>query len=407
MRSTNTHHIVIEDSISEEALLAYARGELNEAQRQQLEKLLVNDPFAQEALEGLQLSAAKTDTHITALQQQVRERSGLKTRRGGLQIHWSAYAYAAATFAVLIGIGFFLVNYIGNQKEEIAMNDERATPTEQAQENLLEEPKQEAAVLDSSSVVSFADSVSMRPANEPTTTTTITEVPTKQEAFKALVAEQKNLMTDAKDKDATGGKGGYVAPTGTGGMSAPPAGSAPAAANVDDAQFRKTNETLAKQRAVEDTERLRVENSDTKKSLKEESAAAKERKDEAKPSATTAVPVNASTLDEAMKSFNSGDYKKSSEQFNAILKAQPENTDALYFGAVSDYINGNAKKSEANFDKLLKKGAKYNEGSKWYKANILLKKGKTEEAKKLLQQLAETNGSYRLRAVQKMEEIGQ
>jgi len=68
-------------------------------------------------------------------------------------------------------------------------------------------------------------------------------------------------------------------------------------------------------------------------------------------------------------------------------------------------MNGNTKKSEKNFEKLLKEGAKYSEGSKWYKANILLKKGKRDEAKKLLDELANSGGSYKERAVKKKAEM--
>ena len=106
-----------------------------------------------------------------------------------------------------------------------------------------------------------------------------------------------------------------------------------------------------------------------------------------------------------MKSFNGGDYKTSSEQFSEILKQQPNNTDALYFGGISDYINGNTKKSEKNFDKLLKDGTKFIECSKWYKANILLKKGKKDEAKKILDELANSGSSYKERAVKKRAEM--
>jgi hypothetical protein len=112
------------------------------------------------------------------------------------------------------------------------------------------------------------------------------------------------------------------------------------------------------------------------------------------------------TMDDAMKSFNSGDYKKSSGQFDAILSQQPSNADALYFGGISDYIIGNDKKSEKNFDKLLKEGTKFVEGSKWYKANILLLKGKREEAKKLLDELSQSSGSYKERAVKRKADAG-
>lgn len=110
--------------------------------------------------------------------------------------------------------------------------------------------------------------------------------------------------------------------------------------------------------------------------------------------------------DDAMKSFNSGDYSTAGDDFDKILKRDPDNADALYFGGISDYINGKTAKSENNFDKLLKKGNKYIEGSKWYKANILIKKGHSEAAKPLLQDLSNSNGSYKERAIKKLAEMG-
>jgi tetratricopeptide (TPR) repeat protein len=106
-----------------------------------------------------------------------------------------------------------------------------------------------------------------------------------------------------------------------------------------------------------------------------------------------------------MKNFNAGDYQTAGEQFNAILKKDPNNADALYYGGICDYINNTNTKGEKNFDKLLKNGNRYIEGSKWYKANILIQKGKKEEARKLLNDLANTNSSYKERAIKKLAEM--
>jgi Flp pilus assembly protein TadD len=107
---------------------------------------------------------------------------------------------------------------------------------------------------------------------------------------------------------------------------------------------------------------------------------------------------------QAMSLFTNGDYKNAEAKFNEVLAKSPDNADATYFGGVSTYINGNNAKAEQQFDKLLRKGV-YVEGSKWYKANILLRKGKTAEAKELLQSLSNSSGVYRDRAVKKLEAL--
>jgi predicted Zn-dependent protease len=121
--------------------------------------------------------------------------------------------------------------------------------------------------------------------------------------------------------------------------------------------------------------------------------------------ASSSKTKNAS-LDGAMQSFYAGDYKTASGAFDAVLKSEPDNPQALYFGGISDYIDGETAKSEASFDKILKKGTIFIDGAKWYKANILLKKGERDQAKALLQDLSNSNGSYKERAVKKLADLG-
>ncbi len=121
---------------------------------------------------------------------------------------------------------------------------------------------------------------------------------------------------------------------------------------------------------------------------------------------SAAADNGAVSLDEATKNFNSGDYKKAGEEYDQILKHEPDNLDALYFGAISDYIDNKTAKSETQLDKVIKKGTKYTDGAKWYKANILLKRGDLERSKALLQELSNSNNPYKERAIKKMAEMG-
>jgi tetratricopeptide (TPR) repeat protein len=111
------------------------------------------------------------------------------------------------------------------------------------------------------------------------------------------------------------------------------------------------------------------------------------------------------SMDAAMESFNNRNYKAAAKQFGKIADKDPTNLDAVYFEGISHFINGDNNKALKNFEKLLHKGAKHTDGAKWYKAQILLKKGKIEEAKKLLNELKETTGSFRDRAVNKLKEL--
>src|SRR5579863_745268 len=93
--------------VTEEALVAYLHDKLSREEKQELEKLLEQDAFAREALDGLQQSGNKSTvtSSLSYLRKKVRERTGLKEKRN-LQIHWTNYAWAAVVLGLLIGIGF-------------------------------------------------------------------------------------------------------------------------------------------------------------------------------------------------------------------------------------------------------------------------------------------------------------
>jgi len=391
--------------IREEALLAYVNNELNGDEKQELEKLLKDDPFAQEALEGLQQSTkASAVVAVSNINKKVRERVGLKERKI-IQLHWSNYAWAAVVFGLLIGVGFIMVSYFGKQDSSIAMN--KNTPEETV--NLLEK-KAEEPVVAPLTVPLVTDSLAVTEQQN----VAADESPAENKA--AFKANDKEVAeAESKDMKAVATKQQPAA--------APVKVAAPALSANDADKSIAVSGGAAKGKEEVVVNSLRVASGDAntekkKMAAKEESLKRSklEKKEDAAPttenivrgSIVETVPINKVTIitmDDAMKSFNSGDYKASSEQFTEILKEQPTNADALYFGGISDYINGNTKKSEKNFDKLLKDGTKFTEGSKWYKANILLKKGKRDEAKKILDELANSNGSYKERAVKKRAEV--
>ena len=92
------------------------------------------------------------------------------------------------------------------------------------------------------------------------------------------------------------------------------------------------------------------------------------------------------------------------KKYKEILALQPDNSDALYFGGVCAFYNSSPGFGEANFDKLAKTN-QYTEGAKWYKAEILIKKGKKDEAKSLLRDLINSNGYFKERAVKEYESL--
>ena len=374
MAKPNKTLLTEEGVLTTAALLAYTQGKLSATEVAEVDKMLTTDPFLQDAIDGIQQAHA-TQVNVTeaviTLRQNLRLHTGAKERKkGGIEIHWANYAYAAVIFGVLIGVGFVMVHVIGSQKEELAIN----TPP-QAQEStpIIEEKKPEPPKPDTTHIAGnrVADSnshiadkvIAINTQTAPATTSgagiiETTQTKTAMDASNAATHDNQAaaVPTKATKEEATGVS-----------MPAPKD-------SKKDYQIIKNDESSVKPAA-----KLKANG----------------------PVSTETISNN---LMVAKTLFDAGDYRAAEKKYNEALGEDPTNPEAMYFGAISNYINGNNKQAEPKFDRLLQKGF-FPEGSKWYKANILIKKGQIEDAKPLLRDLINTNNSFKERAVKKYEEL--
>jgi tetratricopeptide (TPR) repeat protein len=397
-------------NVTQEAMLAYLNNRMSAEDKQQFEKLLAEDPFAQDALEGLQ-SARNAESLLNTIQgikKNIREKSGVREKKV-ISINIIQYAAAAVIFGLLIGVGFIMFYFMGNKNDSMAENTKATTEeVDLLKQQELKPANESVIVADSEAIVNgFAgsDSVAFSFKSDEALVNKQTQGAVSVEDIKAINKGTYTLTaTDASPGKEESAKKPVFAPVSPGTAAnqtviANGNGTAPSTYNwtTDDADKK-------------DVERRKV-TKESEKNLEEVQTVAIEGKKKAPALAQKTEAANEQTevvsIDNARTKFNAGDYKTSGEQFDQVLKTDPNNADALYFGGVSDYIQGKTNKSEKNFDKLLKQGTKYVDGAKWYKANILLKKGKTAEAKALLNDLANSNNSYKERAVKKIEEIKQ
>lgn len=341
--------------LTEEAVRCYMEGSLSEEQRKEFEAILANDPFAQDAIEGMKVSASVSQgfSSVEEIKTNIRNRTGLtKANTKSLQIHWSVFAYAAALVALVVGVGVIFMFYQNQPKTELAM-------VETVNQDSID------AALMASKTVSDSTLAPLEVASDSTGVTTVAVAENATTAPGSMSMEpvvDKSSRAEMADENISG---------------------AVAAAPVQ-AGYKDDIGTLNKAKAADVS---------TASAASAKKAVAEEKE---------AIPQT--DIAQGMSLFTSGDYKNAEAKFNEVLAKSPDNADAAYFGGVSTYINGNTAKAEQQFDKLLKKGV-YVEGSKWYKANILLKKGKTAEAKELLQSLTKTTGVYHDRAVKKLEAL--
>lgn len=359
--------IILEENgvLTQEALLAYAEGRLPAADVAQFEKLLQADPFSQDALEGMKLTAdkARMRTAVAGINDRLRERTNFKTHKTkSFQIHWSNYAYAAAVFGVLIGLGVVLVNFLNNRNSQTTQTAQVDQPVEEKIDSVIAAPA--AAVVQDSAVKSFTLSGA---ADTQTALSVIKNQPAspimadqaKDETKPEPIAQRLSEVSKKKDQATAPAAGSAAAP--------------PAAVMSAPVQEKEQREEKVKMSRAE--------------------SAADDKQ---------AAPKT--DLQEAKELFDAGEFDQALKKYNKVLDEQPGNADALYFGGICNYIKGENKKAEKSFDKLMTTNA-YADGAKWYKANLLIRKGKNEQAKTLLRELSNTNGSYKDRAIRKFEEI--
>lgn len=380
--------------ITQEAMLAYLGNKMSAEDKQQFEKLLADDPFAQEALEGLQSSrhAEALLNTMQGIKKNIREKSGVKERKV-ISINVIQYAAAAVTFGLLIGIGFLMFYFIGKKDDQLAQNENAPAKVDILNEEKIEAPQTTTIVADSMALnnagyVMMDSTLLSRADNKPVAVAPAEAKEDMNPKYRVESATQEDAREQVKNVNAIPASPGSAA-------------NHTVIANSDgtvSTNGRKTNSNTyswddAKDKAAES------KNLESVTIASKKAPAAAQRQEAEKPA------KEAVSIEDARSKFNAGDYKASGEDFDQVLKSDPNNADALYFGGVSDYIQGKTSKSEKNFDKLLKQGTKHVDGAKWYKANILLKKGKTAEAKALLNDLANSNNSYKERAVKKLEEV--
>jgi len=113
-----------------------------------------------------------------------------------------------------------------------------------------------------------------------------------------------------------------------------------------------------------------------------------------------------SPYEKAMESFSDGNYQIAARGFKKVLETDPDNYAALYHGGVSYLYTSRSSKALVNFDKIIKnRSNSYYEDARWQKARVLAKKGRTDEAKKLLNAIIYSDGKYRQQAQQALEDL--
>jgi hypothetical protein len=245
-------------------------------------------------------------------------------------------------FGILIGVGYIIVIYLHDNPTQLAQNKAVIATTDTATKpqaiDTLSIPKADSIQLANHTLPSIDSTQRMATRYDTSHTTTVSTTSAQADKVETLQAEQTKALSPAK----------------------PEPGYADAATPMAAKEEAKAPVISTYEKSTEVSNKMLL----------------------------------------AKTTFESNDFVNAGKKYDEILADQPNNADALYYSGVCSYINSNNAKAEQRFDKLLQRGL-YNDGSKWYKANLLLKRGQQEQGLQLLYELSRTNGYFKDRALKK------
>jgi hypothetical protein len=108
----------------------------------------------------------------------------------------------------------------------------------------------------------------------------------------------------------------------------------------------------------------------------------------------TAVPY-VDYLEGAMVEFSQENFISATKRFDKILKAYPEDANALFYGGMARYYSGKEKRAISLFAKSLEGEFKiFHDGAEFYMARSLRESGKSDEAQVVFEKIASEGGFY-------------
>jgi TolA-binding protein len=100
-------------------------------------------------------------------------------------------------------------------------------------------------------------------------------------------------------------------------------------------------------------------------------------------------------LEKSMELFSRGNNKKALTRFEEILKAYPDDINALFYAGLCFYNLKEYHKAIEAFSKCqVNKFANFNEEAQWYHARSFLATGDKDKAKQLLREIIDAKGFY-------------
>lgn len=112
------------------------------------------------------------------------------------------------------------------------------------------------------------------------------------------------------------------------------------------------------------------------------------------------------TLAEALESYNAKNFAEAVSRFEQYLKENPNDYQAWFYFGVSQLAAGKNSDAVTSFDVVIDRKIIFRDSAEWYKALALIKLNDASGARKLLSQIASTEGhDYREKADALLREL--
>lgn len=451
------------ECLSEEMLTKYVSGKLSSAEKHRVEKHLVDCEMCSDAVEGLAMigDEHKISRITSELNQRIQNR--VEEKKEGKIIFLQQYRTqlaVAASVVVLLGFVWFFRSSMSMKELSPETSEkifaEKFEPYPAAAEDANAEAVQAPAVAQEESKVNVqranrvANSGSGEEGKEISVATQLSKeggkneqifyqtAPEKQVAAPSTSMPQGDVVnrdeiilsdkTESNLQQSTPQKPAFSNITST--------STASGAAAVSKNDQEADNRNLSEKKKVQEVELLALETKSQSekyraKDRKEGKTAVKKLAEAqpATPKAEIAVAedvvmveenvqmkmldsVSATILtdddsDKAMQKYEQKDYSGAAVDFEAALKKDPNNYNALFYSAVSYLGTGETDKAIANLNKVLeKKDGEFFDAAQWYLSLAYIKKNDTQNARKNLAELKRNSKSkYQKQAEQTLNEM--
>ncbi|MEI6312018.1 MAG: carboxypeptidase-like regulatory domain-containing protein [Bacteroidota bacterium] len=407
--------------IEQDILLRYVDGTASSEEIRIVESAIKEDPFLEEAIEGLKSVTDKNvlNIHLASISEEISQKTNFYPTKAAKIINlpnlpFKAIISIAASIIIISGTYLIAHNLIKSNKE-IAQNsdnkndkesttkevilDEKTViinPAEKSKEALNTEVKTQeinTGVAEDKEVNQTTPySISTAPAANTDkqtatyswtmpTTTTGSDVVANKNIIKGQVLDSKTKtpiagvnVISGKVSTLSSQNGYYEIALDDG---------------VKDLEFSQPGyQDQAKKLTTSGSKTINVElnksfESDIVATTKQEKTSEESTKD-------NSVSIT-DDFKKGLDEYSNQEYEKAIVSFNKVLQKNPNSPEANYYNGLANYNTNKNTKALGYFNKVIKANNKYSLDAKWQKAQILLQQNNYTEAEPILEELKNTS----------------